>query len=316
MPWFLLIPLLAAGINVVFRLPFDIYNQKIHQRRSKLGPILQAWSMRVTRDVKNEGVPPLLWKKEATKRFGRAKSRIFRGLGLQDWKTYGGFLGLPFWLIGIECVRQLCGGPRGIIGSATAGRPESAPIAPSIQEATEAAPAEIVSAPASHVSTVDPSTVSAVAEHAKYLPDPSIALEGCLWFPDLSVADPYHILPFALSAVLVANSLPKTSAGKRQLFGLNPERSAVQTAAPAWRLRLNRAAMLLGGVIGPLTMDLPAALHLYWLCSAVTRSVTNRALSYFMPVKLKLVNRCTSNQGPIIWPRPTTRPRTQKTTKQ
>ncbi|KAI4862440.1 hypothetical protein F4820DRAFT_430636, partial [Hypoxylon rubiginosum] len=265
MPWFLLIPLLAAGVNVVFRLPFDIYNKKIYQRRSKLGPILQAWAWRVTRDVEKEGVPPVLREKEATERFERAKSRIFRGLGLQSWRTYGGILGLPFWLFGIESIRRLCGGPRGIIGSSFAGRAEAAPTTSSIQGATEATalPADTATSAASHVSTVDPSTISTVAEHARYLPDPSIALEGCLWFPDLSVADPYHILPFALSAVLVANAIPKTSAGKRELFGLKPEDgSAVPTATPAWRLRLSRAAMLLAGVVGPVTMDLPVAIHL------------------------------------------------------
>ncbi|KAI1769778.1 hypothetical protein F4818DRAFT_313031 [Hypoxylon cercidicola] len=308
-PWFLLIPLLAAGMNVVFRLPFDVYIRKLYQRRSKLLPILQAWSWRVSRDVHKEGVPPAQREKAAMERFRKTESRIYHNLGLQTWKTYIGIFGFPFWLLGIDSVRRLCGGPDGLLRLVT-GSAEAAPGVPGATEAT-ATTADTMTADTSHVSTVDPSTVTAVVEHARQLPDPSIALEGCLWFPDLTVADPYHILPFALSAVLVANVLPKTSAAMRLQFGLKPkDESAGPTAVPEWRLRLGRALILLSAAVGPITINLPAAVHLYWLSSAATRWITSQALSYLIQNE-KAISRCIGTEANIIRPQQSERPKPQ-----
>ncbi|KAI6084279.1 hypothetical protein F4821DRAFT_176041 [Hypoxylon rubiginosum] len=300
-PWFLIIPLLAAGINIVFRLPLDAYTRIIIQRRRNLSPVLEAWRARIVHDVFKDSKGRVLRPrmiKEGAKKIAANDRRIYRSLGLQTWKTFAGFLGLPIWLVGIECIRRLCGGPRGIIGSLVAGFTgdvSHVPAAASNAEGTstgEAAgpAADTMTATASHISTVDPSTTaSAVVEHARYLPDPSIALEGCLWFPDLTAADPYHILPIALSVVLVSQVIPKTNTLRRQVFGLDPkdgfdvdsEKMLARTSQ--WRLRLNRAFILLAAAVGPITMDLPAALHLYWLCSSLIHWATNWTLSHLIP---------------------------------
>ncbi|KAI0830932.1 hypothetical protein F5Y06DRAFT_205147 [Hypoxylon sp. FL0890] len=309
-PWFLMIPCVAIGINVVFRLPLNIYTRRIYQGRSKLGLVLQGWSWRIERDVHQEGVSVAQHKKEVRKRYKKAASRIYRKMGLQGWKLYSSILGFPFWLTGIESVRRICGGPRGILGAFLTGRNEDAATASSTQGDVETAISSTVAA--DHVSTVDPSTASLVAEHARHLPDPSLTVEGYLWFPDLSVADPYHLLPLALSIVTVANLLPKTRAELRRLVGLKADDgSTVETPGTQSQLRMRRGLILLGSMIGPITADLPAALHLYWLTSSATHWVTEKILSHFIPIKAKVLGRCKGAELHVIRPN-----RTEKITPQ
>ncbi|KAI1410023.1 hypothetical protein F5Y13DRAFT_79642 [Hypoxylon sp. FL1857] len=316
-PWFLMIPCISIGINLIFRLPSNVYTHRINQGRSKLRLVLQGWSWRIQRDVHQEGVPIARHEKETTKRYKKAESRIYRKMGLQGWKRFSGILGFPFWVIGIESLRRICGGPRGMLGSFITGRGEDAAAASSTQGAVGAAISS--TAAADQVSTIDPSTASLIAEHARHLPDPSIAVEGCLWFPDLSVADPYHVLPLALSIAISANFLPKTKAGFQQLLGLkHDDGSAVQTAAAQRQLRLRRILILSTSMIGPMTADLPAALHLYWLSSSATHWATGQILSRFMPIEAKTVERCKGAEANVIRPKQTrgTSPSTsQKITK-
>ncbi|OTB16397.1 hypothetical protein K445DRAFT_32637, partial [Daldinia sp. EC12] len=249
-PWFLTIPIAAVGISLAFRLPFNAYTHRINQQRARFTPVLMGWTGRIARDLRREEVPSSREQKELLARHKKVASRIYRTVGLQDWKLYSSFLGLPFWLIGIESVRRICGGPRGILGQ----------IATSSLDITTTATEQ--------VHTVDPNVVATAAEHTKNLLDPSIAFEGCLWFPDLSVPDPYHILPLALSSLLVWNLLPKSQAGQR---------------------RLRRMLIVLSALIGPMTADLPAALHLYWLSTSIAHTVTSKLLSKFMPIDTKVV---------------------------
>ncbi|OTA53715.1 hypothetical protein K449DRAFT_469851 [Hypoxylon sp. EC38] len=305
-PWFLMIPCVAIGINVVFRLPFNIYTHRITQRRSKLGLVLGGWSWRLQRDVHKEGIPVDQCQKEVLKRYKKVLSRVYRNMGLQGWKLYSGILGFPFWLTGIESVRRICGGPRGILGSFLTGRGED--IAPTSgipgDVETVTSQTDISTMATTQSSTVDPSAASIVAEHTRHLPDPSIAVEGCLWFPDLSAADPYHILPLALSVVMVANLLPKTRAGLQQLVGLKSnDESTIETPTTQRQLRLRRGLIFLGSMIGPITADLPAALHLYWLSSSATHWVTGKVLSHFMPIEAKVIERCKGAEVNVIRPK-------------
>ncbi|KAI2779237.1 hypothetical protein F4815DRAFT_198810 [Daldinia loculata] len=288
-PWFLTIPLAAVGVSLAFRLPFNVYIHKINQRRARFTPVLMGWTARISRDVKREGIPSSRESKELLARHKKLASRIHRTVGLQDWKLYSSVLGLPFWLIGIESVRRICGGPRGIIGQLFLGRTED--VAASNTQGNVEIP-------------VDPSVTATTAEHVKNLPDLSITLEGCLWFPDLSAPDPYHILPFALSALLVWNMLPKSKAGLQQLAGLNSgDKVVVETPAMMRQRRLRRVLIVLSALIGPMTADLPAALHLYWLSTSATHTVTSKALSKFMPIDTNIVQRCVGYEADVIRPK-------------
>ncbi|KAI1480686.1 hypothetical protein F4774DRAFT_68648 [Daldinia eschscholtzii] len=305
-PWFLTIPIAAVGISLAFRLPFNAYTHRINQQRARFTPVLMGWTGRIARDLRREDVPSSREQKELLARHKKVASRIYRTVGLQDWKLYSSFLGLPFWLIGIESVRRICGGPRGLLGHLLLGRAEDDATASNASGNTEIATSSLdITTPATEqVHTADPNVVATAAEHTKNLLDPSIAFEGCLWFPDLSVPDPYHILPLALSSLLVWNMLPKSQAGLRQLAGLNPgDRLLVETPAITRQRRLRRMLIVLSALIGPMTADLPAALHLYWLSTSIAHTVTSKLLSKFMPIDTKVIPRAKGIEAVVIRPK-------------
>ncbi|AEO71755.1 uncharacterized protein THITE_2058099 [Thermothielavioides terrestris NRRL 8126] len=110
-----------------------------------------------------------------------------------------------------------------------------------------------------------------------------MATGGCLWFPDLMVADPYHILPVALSAILVLNMLPRSQAGLRLLLG-GEDTQPAKAVGVKWRMRLQRALLMVAVFVGPATMDLPAALHLYWIASATVTWAQTAIIWRLMPL--------------------------------
>ena len=119
-----------------------------------------------------------------------------------------------------------------------------------------------------------------LATASGYVADPGMAVEGCLWFGDLTAADPLHVLPLALSVVLVANIVPKTVPELRVFLGLDP----VPMGASKTRVRVQRVFLTFAMAIGPMTMDLPAALHLYWLSTALLTTAQAAVLSRLMPI--------------------------------
>ncbi|KAI1297811.1 hypothetical protein F5Y03DRAFT_368993 [Xylaria venustula] len=313
LPWFLTIPLVALTVGAVFRLPFTIYTQRILQRRATLAPLLQAWNGQIQLDVqRSAAVLPSARLSEVKKRQDKVVKRIYRRLGLQEWRLWGSLLSFPFWLVAIDGVRRLCGGPRGLIGSLIAG-PGRHTSASSVDADTVSA---TVSGLGTDASVLDPVTISSAAETAAQttLLDPSLTYEGCLWFTDLTASDPYHILPLALSATLVFNLLPKSREALRDrvrvALGRVPESARAQTLATdanvSFRERITaifHLAMLgLSALIGPLTMDLPAALHLYWITSSLTNALFMKGVKHFMPVDKGLLKRALGTEFTVIRP--------------
>lgn len=250
--WFVTIPLVALSINLVARLPLAIYTRRILQRRVSLTPLTYAWYHRHARDVQAD---PQFAGVSTQKRTGEIQRRYVRSMwdmnsrfGVQRWKDYCGFAVFPVWLVGIESIRRLCGGPRGLMGQLVAGEEKGR------GELGEAVTAVI--------------TTGA---------DQSLATGGCLWFPDLLVPDPTHILPFALSAVMVANILPRTREGLRMVLGMESPGN-VQKGSP----RLTRVLLVMAVAVGPITIDLPAALHLYWLSTSTIAFIQNELINRYM----------------------------------
>ncbi|KAI1799069.1 hypothetical protein F4811DRAFT_131242 [Daldinia bambusicola] len=297
-PWFLSIPIVAVGISLAFRVPFNVYTHRINYRRASFVPVFMGWTGRIARDLRRERLKASDETKELLIRHKKLSKRISRRVGLQHWKLYTNLLGLPFWLIGIECIRRISGGSNGLIGHLILDRAKDDATASNTPGDVEAAtsPLDVTTSAADQVATA--------TEHIKNLPDPSIAFEGCLWFPDLSVPDPYHILPLVLSCLLVWNILPKSQAGLRQLAGLDPrDRLIVESPAVARQRRLRQILVVLCALIGPITADFPAALHLYWISTATTQTITSKVLAKIMPVNGKVVSRSLGNEPAVIRPR-------------
>ncbi|KAH8589942.1 60Kd inner membrane protein-domain-containing protein [Bisporella sp. PMI_857] len=82
--------------------------------------------------------------------------------------------------------------------------------------------------------------------------EPSLATEGMLWFPNLLLPDPMLILPFVLSGVMF----------------LNIARGGLPANATVWQKRLDRTLKVVALAIGPVTLQVPSAMLVYWISSS------------------------------------------------
>lgn len=300
-PWYATIPLVALAVSLA-RLPFTVHAQSLVRRRVALTPLVQSWL--ATHARVGDGAAATRERYEATKK------RIIRDHGLQGWKLNYNLLVFPVWLTAIEAIRRLCGGPTGLLG-AMFFKGNDAAAAAAVTAGEQLQGVEMVSTAASGVASLGLETTTVVAEGG--LPDtaaaataaatsgsfePSLATGGALWFPDLTVADPYHILPMMLSAVMVYHFLPKTTAGRRDMFSLDDR----NPNSKSWRTRLTRALVVVAVSIGPATMDMPAAIHLYWLCSTSLAVVSERLVALALPLP-KHIPKCKGSERMLIMPR-------------
>ena len=317
-PWYVTLPLVALGVNAIFRLPFIVYARKIGQRRGKLAPILQAWYAKIVRTVEREPIPPSRKAKEVTSRFNKTSKRIYKEWGLQQWRMQGSLFSLPFWLVAIESIRRLCGGPRGLIGTLVFGKKEAIDNGNVVSATASASnPAEVISS--MDVATIEGVTAPGITDIAIGAADPTLATGGCLWFPNLMESDPLHILPCLLSAMLVVNILSGTKGNRLALFGLQDQKAEVDTTSASSkaaskqstasvespvRRGLQRGLIILSLMVGPATLDLPAALHLYWLSSAGFSYLLHEGLRRLIPTTTTSLKPARGFESPLIRPPP------------
>ncbi|ETS86004.1 hypothetical protein PFICI_04029 [Pestalotiopsis fici W106-1] len=197
---------------MITRLPFNIYTSRLLQRRSQIAPVQQGWFMKLWQDSIREGVPPEEMKKEVEKRAKKQTKRLYRALGVQQWKTLSILLGFPFWMMSLEAVRRICGWSRGlqantnVDGNSVASTPAlQAPSTPLSDTA------QVVSSTSGNAAAVssNATTVADLPSTAAQVLDPALASDGILWFTDLTAADPYFILPTCYTVLMVLNVIPK-----------------------------------------------------------------------------------------------------------
>ncbi|KAI1327610.1 hypothetical protein F5Y16DRAFT_188971 [Xylariaceae sp. FL0255] len=287
LPWFLCIPLIGLSVNVMARLPFSIYNQVVLRRQAECSSLVSARRNQLMNAAMQQqqragpadkrGIDKMT--AQIAKAENKAIGRLYGKLGIQRWKLYSPMLSVPIWLIAIDSLRRLCGAKAGLLSSL---------FSSSAEAAAAAAPPL----------------------------DPTLAVEGALWFSNLSVPDPYHILPFALSAVLLSNLMPKTRGELTNRFRtafLGTTRTTTPDGGPGGRMLVRvpsteRARALLfvtlmgvSVAVAPATMNLPAAIHLYWLASSLSTRAFTVVLGRLMPVKSKEnVQRCVGAPPPFI----------------
>ena len=66
--------------------------------------------------------------------------------------------------------------------------------------------------------------------------------------------------------------------------------------------------MVMALAIGPVTMDLPAAIHLYWVSSATLTLVQSELLKRLMPVKAPAITGCRGDDRGYLRPTRETTP--------
>lgn len=298
LPWYLTIPLIALSFNLVTRLPITIYNQDVHRRRPELTTILRAWKDTHAKVIQKNypDLSPVQKDKLLKSEFDETSARLFRLYGVEKWKDYLNFSILPIWLFNIETMRRMSGAPQGLLGTLIHGRDKTSTITPAIapskpdlaslpESGHAMAPEQMLNATQQDMTAFEQS-VTTVASTG----DPSLATGGCLWFPDLMVADPYHILPGVLSVLLVLNILPSSREGLLTLVGAN---SSKVTSGNRGRVALMRFLLLLSISAGPLTAQLPAAIHLYWISTvAITTGMKKMAERRWPIPKIPVIEPC------------------------
>lgn len=111
LPWYVTIPLVAAGINFSVRLPLQWYHRILHNRRAKVQPFVEAWGYRHHHEVAKDHF--VLGEKvrnyEKAKRLGKSRKRIYKTFHCQYWKSVIPLLGsIPFLTIS-DSLRRLSG---------------------------------------------------------------------------------------------------------------------------------------------------------------------------------------------------------------
>ncbi|CAN8103356.1 unnamed protein product [Discula destructiva] len=305
-PWSVSIPLAALIVSAAVRAPLSLYSHQKARKRAKLGPLIQAQTAMIGLGLRKKAVPDLRKKVvEVMKKRSKKLAETFAGS--ERGSIIGGLLTLPIFVSNLEVIRRMCGGPRGLFGRLVFGASGAdGPADPATAAATMSA--EGISASTPFAADM---AEAAVASHRDVISDisvePTFATEGCLWFPNLLESDPLHILPFALSAILVAHMIPGTSAARRELIGLSPvagDKHAVMMGQTGKRRALQRTMLILAFAMGPITMDMPAALHLYWLSSAGFSLAVTKGLRRALPIPKNTVRPCQGMEMPLLRPKP------------
>lgn len=317
-PWFISLPMVAVAVSATIRAPLTFYSHSLRRRRTKLLPLIQAQYAQIGLGLRRKAVSN--FRDRVLKAVRKRSKATFKVFAIDDSKSiWGGLLSLPIFLSNLEVIRRMCGGPRGLIGSllhgwegkdtttttpTPTGAAETAAVSSSTSVTGDAVSVVDVPSP-TDLGEVTSTTTSEILSSISL--EPTFATGGCLWFPNLLVPDPYHVLPFAVSALLLAHMIPETTAERRALFGLKPLAAKGNTMSVGgqsrmWRA-LQRSLLIMALAIGPATMDMPAALHLYWMASVGCSLVVTKGVKKLMPISKSSVKPCTGLEVPLIRPK-------------
>ncbi len=246
--------------------------------------------------AKSGHLGPAVVQKEEAKALRIKRRELYRRWKCGYWKNYLPIVQLPIWLVMVETLRGMCGATKGLLGmifTREAVKPlvdgASPSASASITPIAADRPTADINVEHSLASTPINSSIGTLTEpyvtadlttstplSSVYF-EPSLATEGILWFPDLTVPDQLLILPFALSATMLLNIY---STSRRNIVGAD----VIATESPFQR-RLSRALGILALAIGPLTLQMQSAILLYWVSSSLLAYGQGRMLDRFMPLK-------------------------------
>ena len=254
LPWVVTIPLAALVVRGVIVTPLMIYSRRVSQRRLDLQPLLLAWVHRFRHQSFEQSKGQMLLPAQLEKGFKRAmktkQRELYKRWGCQTWRSLPAFGQLPVFLAVIGALRCMCGQSGGLFGllSRREPLPDDAPrdeVLVRLKE-TSGSPVGL---------------------------EESLAHEGGLWFPDLLAPDPGLVLPFVLSGVIFGN------------VWLGTRRDSIGAPPSAFYRRLSNGLKLSALLIGPLTLQAPSAVLVYWISSSAFAAGQNVLLDRFMPLK-------------------------------
>ena len=243
LPWVATLPLAGLCLKLLILGP-TLYSQDIARRRLNLQPLRLAWANFYQRDIskKHAAAGPIVCKRLISKAVAKKSGEIYRSQGLQAWRGLLPVIQLPIWVLAIETLRRMCGARNSIISWIFGNRGSE-------DEDVGVDPAENVAVPL----------------------ELSFADEGALWFTNLLLPDPELILPFVLSATMLAN------------LYVSPSNSKITSK---WQRRVINVLKLLALAIGPMTLALPSAVHVYWISTtfmSLIQSLIIRLCTPYVP---------------------------------
>ena len=238
LPWAYSIPLAALTIRTTLILPISIYSRRVIQKQASLTPLVQSWQHVLRQRTMHESahLGPHAVQRALLLRIRRKRSEIYARWGCPVWKTLLPLAQLPVWVTAVEAVRAMCGTGVGLLGMVMRTENSADAVSDGIREA---------------------------------MMEPSFATEGALWFPDLLVPDPYLVLPFMLSGVVLLNLTNSRASAAGQ---------------SAWQRGLQRSLKAVALLLGPLTLQMPSAVLVYWISSSMFAYLQSVALDKAMPM--------------------------------
>lgn len=249
--WAATIPLAAVFIRLCIAEPLHYANRQVTQRQLDLLPLTSAWRHIITYQVMStmRQLGPQRCEREILRKVRAKRIELFKRWGCQYWKNFLPLVQFPLWLAVMETLRRMCGAGEGLLGM---GRNLLRGIG---------------------VETDRETNLNALSGSAVPV-ESSLAEEGALWFPDLLAPDPCLVLPFLLSGTLFANL--HLSSRSRARDGRQSSRTA---------RTFENTMKLLALAIGPLMLQFPSGLLLYWISNSMLAIVTKYLTDRLMPFR-------------------------------
>lgn len=277
--WATIIPLTAllVRLNVA---AFLTYPSRVTiLRQLALKPILQA------RFRTNEAVGKLksLDKNTQLRAVLTATRQMYKKWGCANLNKWLPLLQLPVFVSFMETIRAIGGSPVGFFGAIKQLlMPHHHPAAGGAEADARvdiAASSQIASSEATSLQTA-PSQDQLhpeAAEMSALQPwfEPSFAMEGLSWCPDLTVPDPTGILPVAVPLMMLA-----TIANSLYGAGGLKKRSPSRAASLLFRLSIVFTASI--AWVAPF---MPAGLLYYWMCSSTFAFLSQLFFDWRYPIK-------------------------------
>ncbi|KAH7408056.1 60Kd inner membrane protein-domain-containing protein [Cadophora sp. MPI-SDFR-AT-0126] len=253
LPWCYSIPLFALLLRTTLILPLSIYARRSTVKQISLIPLIESWKHPLRHETMREvgHLGPNVAQSTLLKKIRRKRGEIYKRHGCGTWKNFLSMAQIPVFLSVMEALRKMCGSKQGILGLMLGGN-------------------EVMEAGKGAMGADSRITGDGLLDTAINIPlETSLATEGALWFPNLLLADPHLVLPFALSGTILLNIL-----GGRTPYA----------AMGLWRQRITRSLSLVALCIGPLMLNVPSALLIYWISSSGTAYLQGVLLNKFMPL--------------------------------
>ena len=226
---------------------------------------MHAWQHVFRRQVMKDhaALGPVACQKMVKERYDKIWREMVKARGVQFWKVSLNWLQLPVFLVLIETIRKMSGVGDGLLGLLVK-RLKGEDIA---QNGTIQDGAVQVGSIPNHKEMIQD------VESLPISTEPTFSTEGALWFPDLLVPDPQLILPFLLSGVLFSNIFFHETVARKSS-------SSPPSNFQRWLRNVLKAVAI---TMGPLTLQVPSAMLVYWISSSLCALGQNVFLEWYMP---------------------------------